>query len=77
VALIPDTPGVYLAQAIGGLTPSQLERVELLCGALALDEQFLWLEIFCEVGAMTYAQAWEIIAKEIVPFEKEGCENDD
>lgn len=65
MSLIPPTPGVRLAQ--GAMTLSQIDRVKLLCHALATDEQFLWLDLLCEVGVLSHAQAWEIIGLDIAP----------
>lgn len=61
------TPIMPIAQANRRLSRSQFERVEGMCAALAVDEQFLWLDLLCEMGAMSHAEAWEIIAKEILP----------
>lgn len=63
--MIPPTTRTPPAQ--GAMTLSQIDRVKLLCQALATDEQFLWLDLLCEVGALSHAQAWEIIGLDIAP----------
>lgn len=61
------TPIAPFVQAYRRLTQPQFERVKCLCRAVSLDEQFLWLDLLCETGAMSHAEAWEIIAEEILP----------